>query len=350
MAYGEIEHSVIGQIDGQDIDAYRLTGGETTIEVMTYAAIMTRVMRPDRDGKIEDIVVGYDDPASYVTNPGNASAICGRCSNRIANGEFTLEGETYHIPQNLPPHACHGGFLGFGKRIWKAFPDPENNAVTFRLHSPDGDQGFPGTMEASATYKLDEEGVLELTFEAETDKASPVNIIYHGYWNLAGHKSGSIENQFLQVFADRYTKVTDEKIPTGEIAPVTGTCFDFTNLHPIGDAIADAWPGGGYDVNLCLKEWDGTMRLAAKACDKKSGRGLAIYTDQPGIQFYTAQHFKAAPTPGKEGALYDTYAGFALETQHYPDSPNHENFPSVILKPGATYRHCMKIVFSKDEA
>nr|WP_319496098.1 aldose epimerase family protein [uncultured Cohaesibacter sp.] len=347
LALSTIEHAVIGTIDGKEVDAYRITGGETTIEVMTYGAILTQVLRPDRNGKVEDIVLGYDNPASYVKNPGNAGAICGRFSNRINHGRFTLEGSEIQLPTNSGPHHLHGGLPGYGKRFWQAAPNPEDNSVTFRLHSPDGDQNYPGTLEATATYRVDCMGALELTMEAVTDKTTIVNMIYHGYWNLAGHASGSVIDQKLCILADRYTLVTPEKIPTGEIALVDGTPFDFNKPHPIGDMIDDAWPDGGYDHNLCHAVYDGKMRLTAKACDPASGRGFELFSNQPGVQFYTANHFKSQPTAGKDGARYETYPGFALETQHYPDSPNHPNFPSVALKPGETYSNRMKFVFSK---
>ncbi|WP_235890667.1 aldose epimerase family protein [Martelella alba] len=346
MAHHEIKHAIIGTIDGQDVDAYRLKGGDTEIEVMTYGAIMTRLTRPDSAGKVEDIVIGYDDPASYVGNPGNASAICGRLSNRLAYGKFSLDGVDYQLPTNSGPHHLHGGLPGFGKRFWRAEIDEARNAVIFRLHSPDGDQGYPGALEATTTYRLDDDGALELTMEAVSDRATIANIIYHGYWNLGGHGSGSVEDQILWIGADHYTKVTEEKIPTGEIVSVTGTPYDFTTAHRIGDHIAETWPGIGYDHNLCLSAYDGEMHLAAEAHDPATGRAMALYTNQPGVQLYTAAHYQAAPTTGKDGVTYHAYAGFALETQKYPDSPHHPNFPSVVLKAGEHYAHRMRFVFS----
>ncbi len=345
-----IEHSVIGEIGDQKVDGFRLKGGDTEIEVITYGAILRRLTRPDRHGKIEDIVIGYDDPADYVANPGNAGAICGRLSNRLAYGKFSLDGVDYQLPTNNGAHHLHGGAPGFGKRIWTAEPDPDNNAVTFRLHSPDGDQGYPGALDASATYHVDDDGVLELTMEATTDRSTIVNLIYHGYWNLGGHGSGGVENQTLRIAADAITEVTEEKIPTGILLPVAGTPYDFNSSHAIGDGIAQAWPGIGYDHNFCLAGHDGSMRFAAQAFDPKSGRGFSLSTNQPGVQLYTASHFKAQPTVGKDGALYREFAGFALETQAFPDSPNHPNFPPVVLRPEETYRHQMRFVFSIENA
>ena len=346
MAGHTIAHAVIGEIDGQAVDAYRLKGGDTEIEVMTYGAILRRVMRPDRNGTIEDIVIGYDDPADYVTKPGNAGAICGRLSNRLAFGRFTLDGVDYQLPANSGPHHLHGGLPGFGKRFWKAEPDPEINAVTFRIGSPDGDQGYPGALDASVTYRVDDGGALAIEMEAVTDRATILNIIHHGYWNLAGHASGSVENQHLRLLCDGYTAVSEDKIPSGEIVALAGTPYDFTEMHPIGDRIGETWPGVGYDHNLCVAGYDGAMRLVAEAEDPESGRGFQLFANQPGVQFYTAGHYQAQPTEGKSGALYREFAGFALETQAYPDSPNHENFPSVVLRPGETYRHLMRFDFT----
>ena len=346
MALGTIERIVIGEIDGREVEAFRLRGGDTEIEVMSYGAILRRVLRPDRRGQVADIAIGYDDPADYVGNPGNAGAICGRLSNRLAYGRFSLDGVAYQLPTNSGEHHLHGGAPGFGKRFWEPHPDPGTNAVAFRLHSPDGDQGYPGTLDASATYRVDADGVLSLTLEARTDRTTIVNLIYHGYWNLGGHASGSVENQVLRLAADAYTEVFEDKIPTGKILPVAGTPYDFAKPRAIGDAIAGTWPGIGYDHNFCLTGADGTERLAAEAFDPESGRGFSLFTNQPGVQFYTAAHYQAQPTRGKEGALYREFAGFALETQAYPDSPNHPEFPSVVLRPPETYRHTMRFVFS----
>ncbi|KRA99487.1 galactose mutarotase [Devosia sp. Root685] len=346
MSHSTILKIVLGNIDGQAVEAYRLSAGGTSIEVMTFGAILTRLTRPDRTGKIDDIVLGYDDPADYVTKPGNSGAICGRHSNRMADGRFVLDGRPYDLPRNNGAHHLHGGMPGFGKRFWSAHPHPENNSVEFRLHSPDGDQGYPGALDASTTYRLSEEGTLSITMRATSDRTTVVNLIYHGYWNLGGHRSGSVEGQMLRIAADRYTPVTPDKIPTGEIVAVAGTPFDFTTAKPIGRDIAAAWPGGGYDHNLCHTDFDGTMRLSAEAHDPASGRALSIRSNQPGVQLYTANHFADAPTPGKGGALYQRYAGFALETQNFPNAPNVPAFPSSVLRPGEIYEHRMDIAFS----
>jgi aldose 1-epimerase len=346
LSANAIEQVTLGHVDGKPVEGYRLSAGQTQIEVMTFGAILTRLTRPDRSGQIDDIVLGYDDPADYVTKPGNAGAICGRHANRLAQGRFSLDGQDYQLPRNNGPHHLHGGLPGFGKRFWSAHPDEASNSIEFRLHSPDADQGYPGALAASARYRLTPEGTLEIRMRASSDRPTICNLVYHGYWNLAGHQSGSVEGQMLRINANAYTPVTPEKIPTGAIAPVAGTPFDFTTTRPIGRDIASAWPSGGYDHNLCHSDFDGAMRLSAEAFDPVSGRVLVLHSNQPGVQLYTANHFADAPTPGKGGALYGRYAGFALETQNFPNAPNEPAFPSSILRPGQIYDHRMEISFS----
>lgn len=348
MSQDGIERRIAGVIDGTPVEAFRLTGGDTTIELITFGAILTRLYRPDRLGQIDDIVLGYDDPAAYVATPGNAGAICGRYGNRIAEGRFTLDGTLFELPRNTGGHHLHGGAKGFGKRFWTPCPDAAANAVEFRLLSPDGDAGYPGSLEASVRYALAADGALSITMRAQTDRRTIVNLVYHGYWNLAGHGSGSVADQMLQIDADHYTPVAADKIPTGEIAAVRDTAFDFSRPRPIGADIA-AVPGGGYDHNWCLRDADGDMRRCAVAWDKQSGRRLELHTNQPGVQFYTANHFATAPATGKGGAIYAAHAGFALETQTFPNAPNEPAFPSPVLSPGATYDHRMELRFSTEQ-
>ena len=340
--------TIIGKIDGRDVHAFRLAAGDTTIEVIDYGAILTRVTRPDRNGVNADIVLGYDDPADYVTKPGNSGAICGRHSNRIANAHFDLDGKTYELTANTPPHHLHGGNPGFGKRFWTGRLDAAANAVVFTIDSPDGDQGYPGALVAEAIYTLTPDGDLRLEMRATTDKTTIVNLLYHGYWNLAGHGSGDVCGQMLQIEADATTAVSPDKIPTGEILPVAGTPLDFTSAKPIGQDIEAAWAGGGYDHNLCLKDQSGAMRVVARAHDPASGRGFVLSSNQPGLQLYTANHFKDNPVDGKDGARYERFGGFALETQVYPNGPNIPGFPSSRLEPGETYSHVMQFAFSSD--
>ncbi|MBF9234405.1 aldose epimerase family protein [Microvirga alba] len=339
--------TVFGELEGRPVESYEIEAGPLRARVITYGAILSELHVPDRTGRTEDVVLGYDDLASYLKYRGSAGAICGRYANRIAKAQFTLDGETHALSVNEPPNHIHGGFKGFNKRVWTAEADEAGNAVRLTLDRPDGDEGYPGAVKASVVYRLTDEPALEIVFEATTDKATVINLVYHGYWNLAGHGSGSIRDQLLLLDADHYTPVGSGKIPTGEIAPVADTAFDFRTMRPIGAMIDDRsqLPEAGYDHNFCLNGESGTLRRAARAVDLRSGRGLEVWTDQPGVQFYTANHFETLPAIGKGGVPYGKHAGFALETQVYPNSPNEPHFPSAVLRPGETYRHIMRVPF-----
>ncbi|KQT85398.1 aldose epimerase family protein [Aurantimonas sp. Leaf443] len=339
------DRRIVGTIEGQPVEAFRLSGGETELEVIGFGAILTRLTRPDRHGVVEDIVLGYDDPADYVAMPGNAGAICGRHANRLAEGRFELDGRVIQLACNSGAHHLHGGARGFGKRFWSGHPDPSANAVEFRLESPDGDEGYPGALAASVTYSVLPGGAVSIVMRAEADRRTIVNLVHHGYWNLAGHASGNVLEQRLQIEADRYTPVTPDKIPTGEIVPVDGGPFDFRRAKAIGADIAKAWIDGGYDHNWCLNEPATGLRRCASALDARSGRRLELHSNQPGLQFYTANHYGLASARGKDGAIYEKFAGFALETQAYPNAPNCPGFPSVVLAAGEPYHHEMLIVF-----
>jgi len=342
-----IRKKVFGVFEGQSVEAYELEAGPLKAQVITYAAALSQLHVPDAAGRLDDIVLGYDDLNSYLQYRGSAGAICGRYANRIANARFSLDGKDYVLSANEPPNHLHGGFKGFNKQIWVAEADSSARAVRLTLTRPDGDEGYPGTVSASVIYRLTDEPALEIVMEATTDRPSVVNMAYHGYWNLAGHGSGHIRDQLLQIEADHYTPVGAGKIPTGEIAPVAGTAFDFRTARPIGAMIDDTsqLPEAGYDHNFCLNGERGALRRIARAADPGSGRSLDIWTDQPGVQFYTANHFEKLPAIGKGGVTYGKHAGFALETQTYPNAPNMPHFPSAVLRPGEIYRHVMRIPF-----
>jgi aldose 1-epimerase len=342
-----IKKTVFGNIDGQSVEAFEIEAGSLRATIITYAASLTQLFVPDGDGRAADIVLGYDDPASYVQNRGSAGAICGRYANRIADARLTLGGETHALSANDAPNHLHGGFAGFSKRIWNGEADTQNKAVRLTLSRPDGDEGYPGAVTASVTYRLSDEPALEILMEATTDRPTVVNMAYHGYWNLAGHDSGHVRDQHLLIEADHYTPVGAGKIPTGDVAPVAGTAFDFRSSRPIGAMIEDTTqlPEGGYDHNFCLNGKGQPLRRAARAVDPQSRRGLEIWTNQPGVQLYTANHLGRATVIGKGGAVYENHAGFALETQNFPNAPNIPHFPSAVLRPGETYRHAMRIPF-----
>jgi aldose 1-epimerase len=342
-----IQRTVFGAIGGQQVEAFEIETGSIRATIITYAAALSRLFVPDSNGQWADIVLGYDDPVSYVQNRGSAGAICGRYANRIADARFTLDGETYSLSANEPPNHIHGGFGGFNKRVWAGESDTANKAVRLTLSRPDGDEGYPGAITASVTYRLTDDPSLEIVMEATTDRPTILNMAYHGYWNLAGHDSGHMRDQHLLIDADRYTPVGPGKIPTGELAPVAGTAFDFRSSRPIGAMIDDTaqLPEAGYDHNFCLNDNGQPLLRAARAVDPISRRGLEIWTNQPGVQFYTANHFGKVSAIGKGGAIYEKHAGFALETQNFPNAPNIPHFPSAALRPGEIYRHVMRIPF-----
>jgi len=321
--------------------AFRVSAGDYAIEVTEYGARLRTCLVPDINGDIADVVPGFDTPADYVDRGGSTGAVCGRYGNRIADAKFTLDGETYQLSASEPPNCLHGGFQHFGKHYWTGTALPDGTGVTLTLVSPDGDEGWPGTLSMSATYRLAADGRLDIAFEATTDKPTYVNLIHHGYFNLSGHASGLIDDHLLQIAAERYLPKGPYSIPTGEFAPVAGTERDFRSFKPIGHDVATL-PGNGYDNNWCLDV--GWGEVAARLVDPKSGRSLTLSTDQPGLQIFTANAWK--DLKGKDGAVYQARAGVAFETQCYPNAPNTPAFNPVPLRPGETYRHRMAIQFT----
>lgn len=325
--------------DGTEVDLYILKNDKGMIaKVMTYGALLTELHVPDREGKFGDVVLGFDKLDPYLKGHPYFGATIGRVGNRIAKGKFTLNGKTYTLACNDGPNHLHGGVKGFDKRVWQGEPVKVANgvAVKFTYVSPDGEEGYPGTLTATVVYILTNDNELRLDYTAETDKPTPVNLTNHSYWNLA--TEGDILNHHLGLLADHYTPVDDTLIPTGEIAPVKGTPMDFTSPHPIGDRLLDLTNSPrGYDHNYVLNSKGKKLSLAATVYEPKSGRFMEILTDQPGIQFYSGNFLDGTLT-GKRGVTYHKYHGFCLETQHFPDSVNHPNFPSVILRPGKKYK------------
>ncbi|GAA4615215.1 galactose mutarotase [Actinoallomurus liliacearum] len=329
--------------DGTKVWRYTLSSSAISVKIITYGGIVQRLDAPDRHGHRANVVLGFPKLDDYVAknNPGPYfGALIGRYGNRIAKGTFTLDGTTYHLPLNNNGNSLHGGPKGFDTKAWTATPVKTKDAVGVRLDytSPDGDMNYPGTLKASVTYTLSG-GSLRLDYRATTDKATIVNLTNHSYFNLAGEGSGGIYDHRLRLNADRYTPVDSTLIPTGQLAPVAGTPMDFTKATPIGARIRDGFQqlayGQGYDHNWVLN--GSGFRLAAEVGEPTSGRVLKIYTDQPGIQFYSG-NFLDGTLYGTSGRQYRQGDGFALETQHFPDSPNHPDFPSTVLRPGQTYR------------
>jgi len=332
--------------DGTAVDLYTLTNGPgMVVKIMTYGGIVQQLRVPDRHGHTTNVVLGFPTLNDYVTkNSVYFGALIGRYANRIAKGTFTLDGVTYHLPTNNGPNSLHGGTTGFDKRVWSATAvPPSHGTVALKLHytSPDGEMGYPGTLQADVTYTLDDKDNLRIDYRATTDKATIVNLTNHSYWNLAGEGSGTVYDQVLRLNASHFTPVDSTLIPTGAIVPVAGTPLDFTHPMAIGARIRDAYPqiviGQGYDFNWVLDRHGSTGLVeAAQARDPRSGRSLTIWTDQPGIQFYSG-NFLDGTLVGTSGKVYRQSDGFALETQHFPDSPNHPNFPSTVLRPGQVY-------------
>jgi aldose 1-epimerase len=335
-----VKHKPFGRLsDGTAVDIYTLTNAHgIEARIMTYGAILVSLRLPDRKGKLEDVVLGFDDLAGYLGTHPYFGAIVGRYANRIAKGRFTLNGLTYALARNNNGNSLHGGLKGFDKVVWKAEPVRDAGAVGVKLTylSKDMEEGYPGNLAVTVVYTLTDADELRISYEATTDKATPVNLTNHAYWNLAGQGQGDILGHELEIEADKYTAVDSAAnlIPTGRILGVKGTPFDFTSPHAIGERIAQV--EGGYDHNFVLRSGGGKMALAARVIEPVSGRVLEISTDQPGIQLYSG-NFLDGTVKGKGGVAYQKHCGFCLETQHFPDSPNHPDFPSTILEPGKKY-------------
>jgi aldose 1-epimerase len=328
--------------DGTPVEVFTLTNkAGVQIKAISYGAIITSIRVPDRTGAMADIALGFDTLDGYLEDHPYFGAVVGRYGNRIGKARFTLDGQTYKLAANNGPNHLHGGVRGFDKYVWTAEVLKGATGVAFTRRSPDGEEGYPGTVEARVSYVLAESNELSIEYRATTDKATTINLTQHTYFNLSGHDAGTILDHEVMIAADRYTPVDATLIPTGELAPVTGTPFDFRQPTRVGARIEEAHPqikfGLGYDHNWVLNRTGGGPQLAARVADGKSGRTLEVQTTEPGVQFYTG-NFLDGTIKGKGGAVYNRRNGLCLETQHYPDSPNQPAFPSTIVKPGATYQ------------
>jgi aldose 1-epimerase len=329
QAFGKTE-------DGKNVDSYTLTNTNgLKAEIITYGGIVTSLQVPDRNGKFTDIVLGCDSLDDYAKKSPYFGALIGRFGNRIAKGKFTLDGVEYTLATNNGPNHLHGGIKGFDKVVWNAkqMQTDQGPALKLTYRSRDGEEGYPGNLSCTVIYTLTNNNELKISYEAKTDKATIINLTHHSYFNLGGHNSGDILGHELIINADRFTPVDKDLIPTGEIKPVKGTPWDFTKPMAIGSRIKQV--EGGYDHNYVLNSSDGSLALAASVYEPKSGRVMEIFTTEPGIQFYSG-NFLDGSVKGK-GAVYNKHNGFCLETQHFPDSPNKPNFPSVVLRPGEKY-------------
>lgn len=336
--------------DGRPATLYTLTNGNGLIVKITdFGGIITEIHAPDRDGQFADIVLGYDSVEPYVNDSPYFGALIGRYGNRLREGRFAIDGRAYQLPCNNGVNHLHGGLDGYHRVLWRAVPFQEGESVGLTLmhRSADGEQGYPGTLDVTVVYELNGENELVMAFDAVTDKATPVNLTQHSYFNLAG--GGDILEHRLMLDADAYTPVDSTLIPTGAIAPVAGTPFDFRSAHAIGERIGQEHEqlqfGSGYDHNFVLnKPGRKVATLAARVSDPGSGRVLELITEEPGVQFYSGNFLDGTLT----GKLrnYPLRSGFCLEPQHFPDSPNQPSFPNTILRPGEEYATVSKFKFS----
>ena len=333
----------------EDFDTIKLytlkNSSGMTVKVTNYGAIITSLTAPDRDGNFSDVVLGYNRVEDYINAVDKPyfGAIVGRYGNRIAAGEFTLDGETHTLLKNNGANHLHGGAIGFDKVVWTADFDPAEPIISLSYLAKDQEEGYPGNLQLTVTYTLTNDNELIVDYHATTDKATPINVTQHSYFNLKGEGEGTILDHELMINADQFTPVDQGMIPTGDLVDVAGTPFDFTTAKPIGRDIDQENQqlnyGGGFDHNWILNRGDekDTLTLAARVFEPTTGRVMEIHTTEPGIQFYCG-NFLDGRLSGKSGKPYLHRGGFCLETQHYPDSPNQDNFPSTILRPGKEHR------------
>lgn len=337
-----------GQVGGTPVTRYTLTSGHgMRVRILTYGGIIQSIEVPDRTGHVDNVVLGFPTLDGYLNNTGSAKtyfgAIIGRYGNRIAKGTFSLNGNEYHLPINNNGNSLHGGTAGFDTKVWQASQQNDSGSVGLKLQyvSPAGEMGYPGTLTTTVTYTLNQKNELRIDYQATTDAPTVINLTNHTYFNLAGEDTLDVYDQRVTLHADNYTPTNPAQIPTGQIAPVKGTPFDFTSPTAIGAHITANDPqlllARGYDHNWIINRGNNTGLVeAARAEDPRTGRTLTVSTTEPGVQFYTANFVDGSFT-GTGGHAYRQGAGFTLETQHYPDSPNHSNFPTTTVNPGQTY-------------
>jgi aldose 1-epimerase len=344
-AQAEVKVSDFGKLaDGSEVKAFTLTNSKgVTVKLISRGAGVAEWHVPDKNGKMADVVFGFDDAAGYESPACQYFGVtAGRVANRIAGGKFTIDGHEYTLTKNEPTNTLHGGVKrSLDKVNWhgEPFESEEGEGVVFTYTSPDGEEGFPGNLAIRVTYTLTDKDELRIQYEATTDKPTPVNLANHTYFNLAGAGSPTINDHEVMLNADNFTPVDEALIPTGEMVTVAGTPFDFRQFHKIGERVSqlDDKPGKGYDHNFVLNRTGSGLSLAAKVREPNSGRVLTVYTTEPGVQFYGGNFLKG--DTGKAGQKYDYRSGLCLETQHYPDSVNQPKFPSVVLRPGQKYEH-----------
>jgi aldose 1-epimerase len=347
-----IETKPFGTIsDGQSVTQYILTNNKgSSARLINYGAIVTNLFVPDKDGKFGDVVLGFDDAKSYELAGPFMGCIAGRYANRIGGGTFTIDGNSYAVTMNQGLNTLHGGFKGLAKRMWTGDTGmtPDGPTVRFTILDPDGAEGFPGDLKVIVLYTLTNTNILKVQYFATTDKPTPINLTHHSYFNLSGNGSGDVLSYVNKINAPHYLPVDDTLIPTGEIASVTGTPFDFTKAKVIGQDIKQLkGTPPGYDHTMVLDNPDGKLIKAAEAYDPASGRHIECWTTEPAVHFFTGTNLGGVK--GKGGTVYAPYQAICYETQHYPDSPNHPNFPNTILRPGQSYRQVTEFKFDVPE-
>jgi aldose 1-epimerase len=341
--------------DGKSVDVYTLTNAHgIEVRAITYGGIIISLRVPDKDGQFDDVALGFANLNGYLTAHPYFGAIIGRYGNRIAKGRFTLDGKEYTLATNDGPNHLHGGVKGFDKVVWQAEPSQSKDGVgvIFTYTSPDGEEGYPGNLSVKVTYTLNDKNELIFDYQATTDKATPVNLTQHTYFNLAGDGKRDILGHELMLNADHFTPIDKTLIPTGEIRSVKGTPFDFTKPTAIGARINEKDEqlifGHGYDHNFVLNRKGNGLSLAARVYEPTTGRVVEVYSTEPGVQFYSGNFLDGTIT-GKQGHVYKQRYGFCLETQHFPDSPNQPRFPSTVLRPGQTYHSRSVYKFSVEK-
>ena len=345
----DVGQKSFGQMpDGRKVTLYELTNAKgLRARVIDYGAILVSLEVPDRNDKLADVTLGFDDLDSYIKRNPLFGATVGRYANRIANAKFTLDGTEYELTANAGKNHIHGGrSKRFDQVMWegRSFQNNEEMGVRFTYLSRDGDEGFPGNLDCTVTYTLTNNNELKISYEATTDKPTIVNLTNHSYFNLAGECNGDVLDHRIMINADYYTPADKALIPTGEIHSVKGTPLDFTEPETIGARIGQLTQTRGYDHNYVLKNSSGSLVLAARVYEPISGRIMDVHTTEPGMQFYTANGMREIK--GKSGKVYNRHYGFCLETQHFPDSPHKPHFPSVVLRPGQKYSTMTVFTFS----
>ncbi len=341
----KIESSDYGTFNGEKVLLYSLENKNgLKVHITNYGGIITSIIVPDREGNFEDIVLGFDSLSGYLNEHPYFGCIVGRYGNRIAHGEFMLDGKSYTLARNNGENHLHGGISGFDKKLWKSesFKTENGLGVILKYTSPDMEEGYPGTLETTVTYLLTNENELKISYKATTDKASPVNLTQHSYFNLTAGKENVLGHE-LRINARKFVQVNEVMIPTGELPEVSGTDMDFLDFHTIGERIHQVQ--GGYDHSYVFDKKEGEYGLSVEVFEPESGRLMEVFTTEPAIQFYTGNFLDGSLT-GKSNIIYDQHFGFCLEAQHYPDSPNQPLFPNTILRPGEVYSQLSVYKFS----